>query len=48
MQTLSVDMDEVICEIESDKATFELSAESAGVLHIKVAEGETIDLYANI
>ncbi|MFY0625319.1 MAG: 2-oxoglutarate dehydrogenase complex dihydrolipoyllysine-residue succinyltransferase [Reichenbachiella sp.] len=39
-----VEMDEVICELESDKATFELNAESAGILSIKVEEGETIEI----
>ncbi|CAN5863663.1 hypothetical protein BH24BAC1_BH24BAC1_08710 [soil metagenome] len=39
-----VQMDEIICELESDKATFELPAEVAGVLRIKVQEGETIDV----
>ncbi|MDQ4140130.1 MAG: 2-oxoglutarate dehydrogenase complex dihydrolipoyllysine-residue succinyltransferase [Bacteroidota bacterium] len=39
-----VAMDEVICELESDKATFELPAEGAGILRIKVAEGETIPI----
>jgi 2-oxoglutarate dehydrogenase E2 component (dihydrolipoamide succinyltransferase) len=39
-----VQMDEIICELESDKATFELPAEAAGVLRIKVPEGETIDI----
>ena len=38
----SVQMDEVLCELESDKATFELNAPAAGVLHILVQEGETI------
>jgi 2-oxoglutarate dehydrogenase E2 component (dihydrolipoamide succinyltransferase) len=38
----SVQMDEVLCELESDKATFELNAPAAGVLHIVVQEGETI------
>ncbi|MGV3587157.1 MAG: 2-oxoglutarate dehydrogenase complex dihydrolipoyllysine-residue succinyltransferase [Adhaeribacter sp.] len=37
-----VAMDEVICELESDKATFELPAEAAGILKIRVPEGETI------
>ena len=36
-----VEMDEVICELESDKATFELNAESSGVLKIKAKEGDT-------
>ncbi len=33
----SVKMDEVICGLDSDKATFELTAEADGVLHIKGA-----------
>ena len=37
-----VEMDEVIAEMESDKATFELTAEKAGVLHIKAQEGDTV------
>lgn len=37
-----VEMDEVIAEMESDKATFELTAEKAGILHIKAQEGDTI------
>ena len=37
-----VEMDEVICELESDKATFELNAEAAGTLHIKAEEGDTL------
>ncbi|XOV92929.1 MAG: 2-oxoglutarate dehydrogenase complex dihydrolipoyllysine-residue succinyltransferase [Bacteroidota bacterium] len=41
-----VEMDEVLCELESDKATFEVTAESAGVLHIKAQEGETLDIGA--
>ena len=39
-----VEMDEVICELESDKATFELNAEAAGVLHIKAEEGDTLEI----
>lgn len=35
-----VQMDEVIAELESDKATFELTAPSAGVLRIKKQQGE--------
>ncbi|MEQ9303816.1 MAG: biotin/lipoyl-containing protein, partial [Marinoscillum sp.] len=34
-----VEMDEVICELESDKATFEVTAEAAGQLKIKAQEG---------
>lgn len=39
-----VEMDEVICELESDKATFEVTAESAGILHIKAQEGDTLEI----
>ncbi len=41
-----VEMDEVLCELESDKATFEVTAEAAGVLHIKAEEGATLDIGA--
>ena len=44
----TVERDEIIAELESDKATFELPAETAGVLKIKVAEGETIDIGTTI
>src|SRR5574343_333327 len=46
-----VEMDELLCELESDKATFELNAEAAGVLSPKAAEGDTIkvgDIIATI
>ncbi|NMM49650.1 2-oxoglutarate dehydrogenase complex dihydrolipoyllysine-residue succinyltransferase [Marinigracilibium pacificum] len=39
-----VEMDEPICEIESDKATFEVTAESAGTLKIKAEEGDTLNI----
>ncbi len=39
-----VERDEVVCELESDKASFELNAETAGVLKIAVQEGETIEI----
>jgi len=39
-----VEMDEVICEMESEKATFELNAEVSGTLKIKVEEGATIQI----
>jgi len=42
----SVKMDEVLCELESDKATFELPAETAGVLHIVAAEGSVLAIGA--
>ncbi|MGY6521752.1 MAG: 2-oxoglutarate dehydrogenase complex dihydrolipoyllysine-residue succinyltransferase [Mongoliitalea sp.] len=43
-----VAMDEVICELESDKATFELTAESAGTLRIKAQEGDSLEIGATI
>ena len=39
-----VKMDEVICELESDKATFELPAEVAGVLHIVAPKGAVVPI----
>lgn len=41
-----VAMDEVICELESDKATFEVTAEAAGKLSIKAQEGDTLEIGA--
>ena len=41
-----VEMDEVIAELESDKATFELPAEKAGILKIVAQEGDTLDIGA--
>ncbi len=41
-----VEMDEIICELESDKATFELNAETSGILRIKAAEGEDVEIGA--
>jgi 2-oxoglutarate dehydrogenase E2 component (dihydrolipoamide succinyltransferase) len=43
-----VAMDEVICELESDKATFELNAETAGKLQIVAQEGDTLEIGALI
>ncbi|MHA6250208.1 2-oxoglutarate dehydrogenase complex dihydrolipoyllysine-residue succinyltransferase [Pontibacter sp. CAU 1760] len=43
-----VEMDEVIAELESDKATFELPAEAAGILRIVAQEGDTIEVGAVI
>jgi 2-oxoglutarate dehydrogenase E2 component (dihydrolipoamide succinyltransferase) len=40
----SVKMDEVLCELESDKATFELPAEAAGTLHIVAQEGTVLPI----
>lgn len=37
-----VEMDEVICELESDKATFEVVAEVTGQLTIKAPEGSVL------
>jgi 2-oxoglutarate dehydrogenase E2 component (dihydrolipoamide succinyltransferase) len=39
-----VQMDEIIAELESDKATFELTAPKAGVLKIKKQQGETVPI----
>ena len=39
-----VEMDEVIAELESDKATFELTAEQSGVLKTITPEAETIPI----
>lgn len=39
-----VDRDEVIAELESEKATFEINAEQAGVLKIIAAEGDTLKI----
>lgn len=37
-----VEMDEVLCEVETDKATMELNAEAGGVLNILAEEGKTL------
>lgn len=39
-----VDKDQEIAEIDSDKATLSISAEEAGIIHFKAAEGDTIDV----
>jgi 2-oxoglutarate dehydrogenase E2 component (dihydrolipoamide succinyltransferase) len=41
-----VEMDEVIAELESDKATFELTAEKAGTLKTAAAEGDVLAIGA--
>ncbi len=41
-----VEMDEVIAEMESDKATFELPAEKAGILKTVANEGDTLEIGA--
>ena len=43
-----VELDEVIAEIDSDKATFDLTAESTGKLIIKAQEGDTLEIGAHI
>jgi len=37
-----VERDEVLAEIESEKATFEINAEKSGMLKIKAQEGDTL------
>jgi 2-oxoglutarate dehydrogenase E2 component (dihydrolipoamide succinyltransferase) len=39
-----VERDEVIAELESEKATFEVNAEKAGVLKTSAAEGDTLKI----
>jgi 2-oxoglutarate dehydrogenase E2 component (dihydrolipoamide succinyltransferase) len=39
-----VKLDEIIAEVESDKATFELPAEATGILHIVAKEKETLSI----
>src|SRR4051794_33305688 len=39
-----VDRDEVIAELESEKATFEVNAEKAGILKTKAGEGDTLNI----
>ena len=39
-----VDRDEVIAELESEKATFEVNAEKAGVLKTSAHEGDTLKI----
>ena len=41
-------MDEIICEIESDKATFELPAEAAGTLRWAVTQDDVLEIGALI
>lgn len=43
-----VEMDEVIAELESDKATFELTAEKAGTLKTIASEGDTLAIGAPV
>src|SRR5688500_2271196 len=39
-----VERDEVIAELESEKATFEVNAEQAGILKTSAKEGDTIKI----
>src|SRR5947209_20482995 len=39
-----VDRDEVIAELESEKATFEVNAEKAGILRTVGKEGDTLNI----
>jgi 2-oxoglutarate dehydrogenase E2 component (dihydrolipoamide succinyltransferase) len=39
-----VNRDEVVAELESEKATFEINAEKAGVLKVIAAEGDTLKI----
>lgn len=39
-----VERDEILCEMESEKATFELNAEQSGILHIVAKAGDTINI----
>jgi len=39
-----VERDEIIAELESEKATFEVNAEKAGILTTLIAEGDTINI----
>src|ERR1019366_6490550 len=39
-----VDRDEVIAELESEKATFEINAEKAGILHTIAKENDTLKI----
>lgn len=39
-----VELDEIIVELETDKATQEFPAEASGILRIKIEAGETIDI----
>lgn len=43
-----VKLDEIICELESDKATFELTAEKAGILTPLAKAGDTLAIGAPI
>ncbi len=40
----AVKAEEIICELESDKATFEIAAEATGILRIKAKEGDVLSI----
>lgn len=39
-----VNKDDIICDVDSDKATFELPAEASGILHIAAGKGATLPI----
>ena len=39
-----VDRDDVVAELESEKATFEINAEKAGILHTSAKEEDTLKI----
>lgn len=41
-----VEMDDLICELESDKATFEVPAEADGIIKFKAEAGDTLEIGA--
>lgn len=41
-----VEMDDIICELESDKATFEVPAEATGTITLKAQAGDTLEIGA--
>src|SRR6188768_2106328 len=41
-----VDRDDVIAELESEKATFEVNAEQSGVIKLIATEGDTLNIGA--
>lgn len=43
-----VNAEEVLCEMESDKATFELNAEVSGILRIIAKDGDVVPIGGNI
>jgi len=43
-----VNLDEILCELESDKATFELNAPTSGVVHWKASQGDTVAIGASV